>query len=257
MDKDTKIIIAAPAEFIETAIAKGQTIAHMIFRIGRGYHLFRAQGSAFIKGGLMVLDTGGFSGGGPISILVSEILRQCETSGFTGIVLDTGGARTAPLSMLADRLGVEASNRNLTLYIPESLADAGEHAVVLLPTALSGGTLRAHIRDAQRRYGKGRVALEIERVRMDFTLPASSGTGKELSAEDLQNLLTQYHPQSFLSIPLCTNYFTYHDKKGVHFVLYDNSTSIHCKLGAAADMGIDTAFMFYPHVSDIIDKILA
>jgi spore germination protein YaaH len=121
---------------------------------------------------------------------------------------------------------------------------------------LSGGTLSGHISDAIAKYGNSRVALEIERVRMDFSLPATQGTGKELTAEDVQSLIEQYNPQSFLSKDLCAYYFTYHDKKGTHFVLYDNGASIKRKLSVAAKMNIEDAFIFYPHVTDIIDKIV-
>ena len=140
---------------------------------------------------------------------------------------------------------------------PESLAAASSHTVVLLPTALSGGTLSGHIGDALEKYGPGRLALEIERVRMDFALPAVTGTGQDLSAVELQALIDQYKPNSFLSKELCANYFTYRDKKGTHFVLYDNAASIRRKLAVAASLGVDSALMFYPHVADIIDKILA
>ncbi len=255
MDNMTNIIIAAPPEFIEAASRSGFAVAYMIYRIGRGHHLFRAQGISRIKGGLMVLDTDGYIGGGPSSALIMEILGECEKNNFTGIVLDTGGKAAMPLMLLAGHLAAELKKHGLKLYIHEVLSGASDLTVVLIPTALSGGTLSGHIGDATAKYGTGRVALEIERVRMDFTLPAKTGTGTELTADELKNLMDEYHPQSFLSKDLCAYYFTYHDKKGTHFVLYDNDTSIRRKLTAAGKLGIEDAFVFYPHVSDIIDRL--
>jgi hypothetical protein len=252
----TNIIIAAPSEFIEPAARSGLAVAHMIYRIGRGHHLFRAQSSDRFSGGYMVLDTRGYIGGGPSSTLIMEILGECEKTKYKGIILDTGDKSTAQLMLLAGHLATEASERGLKLYVHDLLAGASERTVILLPTALSGGTLTGHIGDAVEKYGAGRVALEIERVRMDFSLPATQGTGRDLTAGELETLIEQYNPQSFLSKDLCAYYFTYHDKKGTHFVLYDTGTSIKRKLSVASKMGIEDAFIFYPHVADIIDQIV-
>ena len=257
MDTVKQLFLAAPQEYIDAAAQTGCTVANMIYRIGRGYHLYRAQGTDQIRGGVMVVDTDGYVGGGPQNALVSEIIGECEKKGFSGIVLDTAGRSLPYFMSLAVRLGNAAEGLGVKTYVPEALAAAGGQTVVLLPTALSGGTLADHIGDALTRYGPGRVALEIERVRMDFSLPAVTGTGKELTEEELQGLVDRYRPSSFLSRELCAWYFTYRDKKGTRFVLYDNAASIRRKLSVAAKLGVETAFMFFPQVADIIDKILA
>lgn len=257
MDNATNIIIAAPLGSIEAALSTGLAVAHMIYRIGRGYHLYRAHNTDFVKGGLMVVDTDGYIGGGPISELVLEIIGECRKNEFSGIVLDTGGASTMMLVSLVSNLSKNAAEYGLKLFVPENLSSAAENTVILLPSALSGGTLTDHISDALSKYGIGRVALEIERIRMDFSLPAVTGAGKELTSAELETLIERHHPKSFLSKDLCANYFTYHDKKGIRFVLYDNSASIKRKLSVASKMGVENAFLFYPHVADIIDKIIS
>ncbi|SHH93165.1 hypothetical protein SAMN02745823_01499 [Sporobacter termitidis DSM 10068] len=256
MENTTNLIVAAPREYIAAAARTGLPVAHIIYRIGRGYHLYRAQGTEFVRGGLMVVDTDGFTGGGPAAAFVAELLHECEKSGFTGIVLDTGGRSSAQLTSLTAHLASDAKARGLKVYVPEALASASEHVIALVPSALSGGTLSDHIGEALKKYD-GRVALEIERVRMDFSLPAVTGAGRELTAEELQALIEQQHAQSFLSKDLCAYYFTYHDKKGTRFVLYDNAASIRRKLTVASRLGIENAFIFYPQVEDIIDKIIA
>jgi hypothetical protein len=256
MNATTNLILAAPPEYIRRAAETHRPVAHMIYRIGRGYHLFRAQNAVIAGGGLMVVDTDGYTGGGPMAVLVSEILNECEKNAYTGIVLDIGSASPRPLAPLAGYLGLEARERGLDVFVPQSLADAGSGLIVLLPSALSGGTLHDHIADAQSLYGAERVALEIERVRMDFTLPAASGTGRALSENDLKLLMEQYNTRSFLSRDLCAYYFTYQDRKGTHIVLYDNAASIRRKLQVASALGVRHAFVFYPHVADIIDDIL-
>ncbi len=178
MDNAAQIILVAPPESVADAVGTGLKVAYMIYRIGRGYHLFRAERAPAADGGLLVLDTDGFSGGGPSDALLSEIIGECRRSGFDGIVLDIGRSFAKPLFPLARELGAEAQKNGLRLYVPENMAASCENAFVLLPTALSGGTLHEHLVSALGRYGVGRVALEIERVRMDFTLPASSGAAR-------------------------------------------------------------------------------
>ncbi|NLA86119.1 MAG: hypothetical protein GX847_02310 [Clostridiales bacterium] len=256
MDDITNIIVAAPPEFLEAASHTGYPLAYMVYRIGRGHHLFRAQGVKFVSGGVMVLDTGGYVGGGPSATLILEILGECEKNKFSGIVLDTGGKLTSQLMLLIGHLASEAKKRGLKVYVHEILSNASPHVVVLVPTALSGGTLSGHLSDAIEKYGHSRVALEVERIRMDFSLPATQGTGRALTDEELRSLIDEHHPQSFLSKDLCAYYFTYRDKKGIHFVLYDNGASIRRKLTVGGKLGIEDAFIFYPHAADIIDKII-
>lgn len=253
---NTNLILAAPLEHMDAAEATGLDVARMIYRIGRGYHLYKAHAANHVKGGLMVLDTDGYTGGGPASALVGEILFECDKRGYNGIVLDIGRSPVSMLQYLTAYLASETQKRSLRFFVPESLHSAGENAVVLIPTALSGGTLTGHIGEAADKYGISRIALEIERVRMDFTLPAANGSGKELSAYELDALIEQHKTQSFFSKDLYAYYFNYRDKKGTHFVLYDNGASIKRKLQAAGSAGVENAFLFYPHVADIIDKII-
>ncbi len=252
---NAQIILVAPPESVNAAVGTGLRTAYMIYRIGRGYHLFRAQNARSAGGGLMVLDTDGYTGGGPASALIGEILGECRRCGFEGIVLDIGSALARPLFPLADVLGTEAKKQGLGLYVPEKMAASNEDASVLIPTALSGGTLHEHIVSALARYGVGRVALEIERVRMDFTLPAANGSGRELAPDAFSALLAQHRPKSFFSEALYTHYFTYRSRKDTHFVLYDDAESIRRKLSLASRMGIENAFLFYPHVADLIEDI--
>jgi hypothetical protein len=257
LDSPTTLVLAAPPENIRQAALTQLPVAHMIYRIGRGYHLFRAQNAPVISGGMMVLDTDGYAGGGPMASLVSEILSECDKRGYTGIVLDIGSAASRPLSPLAGALGAETAKHGLALFVPQPLGAFTVDAGVLIPSALSGGTLHDHIADALRQYGDGRVALEMERIRMDFILPAASGTGKSLSADELQALMEQHHAKSFYSKDLCAFYFSYRDRKGTHFVLYDTAVSIRRKLQVAGSLGIKYAFAYYPHVADILSDIIA
>ena len=139
MDKTAQIILAAPPESIPAADRTGLHVAQMSYRIGRGYHLFRAEAARITGGGLMVLDTDGYTGGGPAFALLAEILGECHRRSFEGIVLDIGSASAKPLFPLAGELAGAAKKDGLDLYVPENMAASSRDATVLLPTALSGG----------------------------------------------------------------------------------------------------------------------
>jgi spore germination protein YaaH len=90
---------------------------------------------------------------------------------------------------------------------------------------------------------------------VDFTLPAVSGVGRDLSNAEFRGLIDRYNPKSFFSPELMVNYFTYHDGSGTHFLLHDNAESLRRKLSAVSDAGIRYALLFYPRVADIFGDI--
>lgn len=251
-----KIVLATPASLYAAAAETGAAVAHMTYRIGRGLQLFRARGTARHRGGLMVIDTRALSGGGPIATLVSEIVLECRQRAHTGVVLDSAERTDRVQRSLVRVLAPAAREEGLTLYVQPVLADASDSAVILTQTALSGGILKEHLELAVRQYGAARVALEIERVHMDFTLPARTGMGRELTLAEFTALYNRLRPKSFFSADLCAYYFNYHDSDGTHFVLYDNADSIKRKLLIADGLGIEKAFLYFPRIRDLIPKLL-
>ena len=205
----------------------------------------------------MVLEIGRYTGGGPAAAFITEAVDECANRNFSGIAIDTGGAKHSPSALPLSRLLATAAEQNgLQLFVPESLSAAGENAIVRISTALSGGTLTRHMTDAVDKYGAGRVALEIERVCMDFELPTPSGIGKALSQRELAALMSRHTAHPFFSPALGTNYFAYRDKNA-RFVLFDDAVSIRHKLSLGVRLGIESAFLFYPHVTDMWDEISA
>jgi len=232
-------------------------MAHMAYRIGHGFRLYRSHRLSGVKSGMMVLDTGGFKGGGPLSALIADIIDECAKKDFAGIVLDAGANPRSPAQLsISKALAAAALPIGLKYFVPEALAHTGENTIVRVSSALSGGTFRRHIADALEKYGADRVSLELQRVSMDFTLPAFRGVGAELTDEELRELMRRNNAAAQFSADLMVNYFTYRDKTGAHFVLYDNAQSFRRKIKAAARMGVEYAFLFYPHVADIYDEIL-
>ena len=250
-----KIILATPPE-TAAAVENSGVVAHMSYRIGHGFRLYRSQRASDIHGGFMVLDTSGFTGGGPMASLITDIIRECDKRAFTGIVINAGGNPGSPAQItLSMTLAKAAITHSLAYFVPEALAETGDHTIVRISAALSGGTLSRRLADAVEKYGAKRLAVEIERVLMDFSLPTLSGVGRELSNDEFHKLVNCYNPKSFFSSELMVNYFTYHDERGTHFVLHDNANSLRHKLKSVSDSGIEYAFLFYPRITDIFDEI--
>ena len=70
--------------------------AHAVYRMGRGPHLFRANGSSAPRGGMMLLDCRTFDGLGAAPPFCQEVIQECSARGFTGVVCDFEAGRLPP-----------------------------------------------------------------------------------------------------------------------------------------------------------------
>ena len=141
------------------------------------------------------------------------------------------------------------------VYVPESYA-AASGAIPLICTAISGGNFVQRLQEAAAgRDRAGGLALDVQRLRMDFTLPAQSGEGRPLSGRELQDLLDRESPSVFFSQDLCARYFTYARDGETHFVLFDDADTLSQKLRTGGNMGFAAAFLMYPEVQDLLPKL--
>ena len=188
----------------------------------------------------------------------STLLRQnllLQTRGGLLSVTDRG----APFIASPDRLAfAETLARRLSprpVYVPESYA-AASGAIPLICTAISGGNFVQRLQEAAAgRDRAGGLALDVQRLRMDFTLPAQSGEGRPLSGRELQDLLDRESPSVFCSQDLCARYFTYARDGETHFVLFDDADTLSQKLRTGGNMGFAAAFLMYPEVQDLLPKL--
>lgn len=236
---DTFIITLPPRQL--PALRSWQaTPAHLAYRMGPGPHLFRAEGTAPLRGGLMVLDDRDFDPLGPTGPLCQEIVRECQARGFSGAVLDFEG-RLPPLEGIAAVLDESFARRGWTLLVPERYGLAAPHARVMIPSALSGGSLQKRLEEALERFGESRVALALEKVAEDFFLPSPTGSGQPLTGQELEELKRRLSPSVFFSGELCARYFTYMSREsGAHFVLFDDGDTLRRKVEVAHKLGIRT-----------------
>ena len=253
----SQLILTAPPPDCRAALRFGLPVAHMAYRVGGGPHLFRASMPVSVRGGLMVIDSTGFDGRGESGPFCQEVLRECTARGFDGILCDFEGPPLRLLAQIGEELAALAEKRGWPVYVPEHYGGCSPLVRVLIPSALSGGSLRQRLEDAARQYGPQRLALAVERSAEDFFLPSPTGQGVPLSREELKRRLEERAPSIFFSDELCAHYFTYMSREnGAHFVLFDDAGSIRKKLYLASLVGIPRAVLAYPQVDDILEDIL-
>jgi len=215
------------------------TPAHLAYRLGPGPHLFRADNTV-PRGGLMVVDDRGFDGLGPTGPLCLESFRECQARGFSGAILDFD-SRLPPLEQIARQLEEQFARRGWSLYVPEAYGPRIPHARVMIPSALSGGSLQRRLEEALERFGESRVVLALEKRAEDFSLPSPTGSGKPLSEQELEELRQRLSPSVFFSGELCARYFTYMSREsGGHFVLFDDGDTLRRKVEVARKLSIRT-----------------
>lgn len=236
---DTFIITLPPRQL--PALRGWQaTPAHLAYRLGPGPHLFRADGTAPPRGGLMVVDDQEFDPLGPTGPLCQEIIREITARGFSGAVLDFEN-RLPPLEQTAAALDEPFARRGWTLIVPERYGQAAPHARVMIPSALSGGSLQRRLEEALECFGESRVVLALEKRAEDFYLPSPTGSGQPLTDQELEALKERLSPSVFFSGELCARYFTYMSREtGAHFVLFDDGDTLRRKVDVARRLGIRT-----------------
>ncbi len=245
------ICLAAPKNHITEASSTGCPIACMTYRISGSGRLLRTEMPQGAAGGLMYIDDcGEFTA--PDRMLPGDVIRECAARRFSGVVLDLSPEMP---NEIAEELSSVCRKNRLTVFVPQHLAMC-QGAVVMIPTGITTGSLSRRLRSAADRYGANRVAMAVDFLRGDYALPAKTGNGTELTADELSSLKARYRSASFFSKDLCAYYFTYRTGNRTHLVLYDNAVSVRRKLSLGESLGIETAFLYYPHVKDFLDRIL-
>lgn len=258
MPEETRLILTAPPSAARAASSHGLPVGHMAYRVGAGANLLRANIPINLRGGLMVVDGGGFDGRGDAAVFCQQVIRECSARNFDGVILDFEGNPHPLLGQIVNRLGTLLTRRGWPLYVTEEYAGFSDQARVIIPSALSGGSLSKRLSEAIDRFGTARVALGIQRTAEDFTLPAPGGSGTPLSREELARRIQSRGAAVYFSDELCAHYFTYMSRQsGAHFVLFDNAGSIRKKIQVARNLGLCACILAWPEVEDIIHNILS
>lgn len=206
-------------------------------------------------GGLLVLSD---EAAPPIrrpEALAGAVLRECGRREYEGVVLDFEKRPTEERRRLIAALSRQCAAGRKSLFLPEACADAAERRMVMVNTAVSGGSFEEHIREVCGRYGGAQnVALDVQRLRMRFSLPARNGRGEALTQEELDALLAQ-KPAVFFSRDLCARYFTGAGCGSAGFVLYDDAGTLRRKVRIGRELGVVAAFFQWPEIRDLAREL--
>ena len=234
----------------------GQGLAHVAYRIGPGSTLLRQNLLLETRGGLLSVSDRDAPLVEDPQALAAAVLRECGRRGYSGAVLDFEERPRRDRAAFVEQLGKVLGSSRRQLYLPEAYAGAAPGGITLLCTALSGGSFAEYLQEqANAHGGAGRLALDVQRLRMDFRLPAPSGEGRPLTQEELEALLAEEGRTVFFSHDLCARYFTYTRHGEAHFVLFDDGDTLRQKLQTGQKIGFAAAFLMWPEIQDVIAKI--
>jgi len=225
-------------------------LVHAAYRIGPEGDLLTAALPPSLRGGWMLLHEE--NSNPPKESLAQQILSECIRRNYAGVLLDCDQSPTLSQSFLRE-LEHLLQNHHRELFIPEIYASSAAGSTVLICTAISGGDLREYLQEAQARYGK--IALDLQRLQMDFSLPAPEGIGTPLTSGQLQQL-RRGRPVYF-SQPLCTHYFTYTRSACPHMVLFDDGVTLLEKIRLGRELGISHGFLLLPEVTDLLPQLFS
>ena len=230
-------------------------LAHVAYRIGADSRLLRQSLLMQTRGGLMSLSDRDCPPVDRPEALCREIWQECAQRSYAGVLADFEAAPAPDRLALLDRLCALLRKNGRRLYLPACYAAQVPAATAVVCTALSGGSFGEMLREAAGRYGRDRLALDVQRLTMDFRLPSPTGMGRPLSPEDLGALRRRLSPSVFYSRDLCAKYFTYTEEGESHFLLYDDADTIRQKIRTGRDMGFSAAFLMYPEVRDLLPEL--
>lgn len=247
-----QVYLAVTPGQLQEAARHCRNLAHVAYRVGEGSVLLRQSVLLQARGGLLAVTDQEAPPIDDPEKLSAAAVRECGRRGYTGVLLDFQ-SRSPDRLAFARQLAAVLTQTRRTLYVPEEYGPAVPGAVALICTALSGGDFAQRLREAASAAGgAGKLALDVQRLRMDFTLPARTGEGRPLTAEEFQALTEQEDPAVFFSQELCARYFTYMSREsGAHFVLFDDGATLRRKLEAAQSLDIRTVLAPWPEIADV------
>lgn len=245
--------LAVTPDILETALRHTNRVAHVAYRIDNNGALFCCELSPQVKGGMMVLCDGEDCAIEDVTALCREVWRECAMRGFGAVVADFEQPFSEQRCVFLNQLCGVLRRNGRRLYVPEIYGCEVKGAMVLVCTAISGGTLRERLEEARGRFGD-RLALDLQRVRMEFPLPCPTGEGCAITKETLCEFLEE-NPAVFFSEDLCAKYFVRICGCEPRFVMFDDAQTLRSKLRLSQGMGISTAFVMYPEVEDILGEL--
>lgn len=244
-----ELYLATDGSRLRQAMACTAKLAHMSYRMGADGGLMTSPLPESLRGGLMMLsDEGGVYPDAP-ETLCRTLAQECQRRRYAGVIVDG-----APPENFCRRLDEIMAQQGRRLYLPEAAAEFAPHAAAVVCTALTSGNLEERLRGAADKWGAERVALDLQRMMVDFPLSAGEG-GVPLGIEELHRLAAGR--ATYFSGPLCARYFTHREGGAARFVLFDDVQTLKSKMDMAEKLGIREGFFMLPEVEDLVQGLFA
>lgn len=187
--------------------------------------------------------------------LCQAVAREWGRQTYQGVVLDFEQAPTPDRQAFVSALDGLTQRHQKALYVPPAYASATKEAIVLVDTAISGGNFKQYLEESKERYGT--IALDLQRLSMDFSLPATQGMGTPITLQQLQELRQRHSPTVYFSQELCSRYFTYQLQGQTHFVLFDDAHTLEQKIRIGQGLHATAGFCIYHEVEDLLPTLFA
>ena len=227
--------------------------AHAAYRIGPDSRLLSLPMPTQLRGGVLMLSDREAPSPLRPEILCRDLLQECRRRSASGVLLDFTSPPSAPAVQLVRLLDRELRRMQRQLFVPELWGACTAHACVVICSAISGGQLRLRLSEAAAAFRPQSVALDCQRLAMDFLLPSPNGEGVPLSLSRLDQL--QRGRTVYYSDALCARYFTYRSGLQTHFVLFDDAETLRQKIRLAGELGFSAAFFMLPEVEDLLPAL--
>lgn len=248
-------LVVAPEEY-QAAAPFCRNFAHAAYHIGGDSTLLRQNLLLQTRGGILCVSDRQAPGIPEPEKLCAAVQRECGRRGYTGVFLDFEQVLSSDRLAFARQLAAQCASARRPLYVTERCGKSVPGAIPLIGTAISGGNFAQYLQESSAKCDSAsKAALDVQRLRMEFTLPSPTGCGKPLSGPELQQLLDRQQPAVFFSEDLCARYFTYRHEGETRFVLFDDAETISRKLRLGANLGFSAAFLLWTEIRDIAGGI--
>lgn len=237
-------MIAAAPGLREAACGIHLPIANAAYRVQRGA-LCALPMPHDLRGGAMLIT----EADGPCTVtVVQAVVQECARRRYGAVIVPF------PSPALTEALAKPLHRSGIALWVHERCAHTAPGALVLVCTALSGGDIERRLRECCRAFGADRLVLDVQRLRMDFSLPCPTGEGEPLTSEQLARLRSGR--QVFYSRELGARYFTYRRDGRTRFVLLDDGETLRRKASLGESLGIRRGLLTLPECGDVLRDVI-
>jgi hypothetical protein len=185
-----------------------------------------------------------------------ELAQFCLGQGFPGVLADWPNKPSPVLSEFTGLLGAELAAAGLSFALPLGWHKICPTAQLLVPSSLSGGTLRGRLTELSRRFGAERLILQLQRSSAVFSIPSPSGQGIPVDEAALIQRKRAINQRVFFSPHLCAQYVTWQEEGVPKLLLFDDAHSLRAKRALAGELGIPTCVAAYPEVKELLPRLV-